>query len=64
MPQVNENLISYIARAKDLWNLAGGRKTIRTEPIYDMGFNFIMRGCVSAIENGAMGVTDLKEEIS
>ncbi|KHJ30161.1 hypothetical protein EV44_g4144 [Erysiphe necator] len=70
----HENLVSYIARVRDLWNLAGGRNPTRMEPMYDMGCQVIVQGFVSglfeevvkfkAIENGAMGVTDLEEAIS
>ncbi|RKF72233.1 hypothetical protein GcC1_095026 [Golovinomyces cichoracearum] len=69
-----ENLTAYIYRARELWSSAGGRRTTQMEPMYDMGCQVIVQGFVSgsyeevvkfkAIENGAMGVTDLEEAIS
>ncbi|TQS37026.1 hypothetical protein Golomagni_02513 [Golovinomyces magnicellulatus] len=54
----HENLTAYIYRARELRSSAGGRRTTQMEPMYDMGCQVI------AIENGAMGVTDLEEAIS
>ncbi|RKF56608.1 hypothetical protein GcC1_195044, partial [Golovinomyces cichoracearum] len=54
----HENLTAYIYRARELWSSAGGRKTTQMEPMYDMECQVI------AIENAAMGVTDLEEAIS
>ncbi|TQS34048.1 hypothetical protein Golomagni_05585 [Golovinomyces magnicellulatus] len=70
----HENLSAYIYQARELWSSAGGRRTTQMEPIYDMGCQVIVQGFVSglyeevvkfkAIENCAMGVTDLEEAIS
>ncbi|RKF81877.1 hypothetical protein GcM1_177007 [Golovinomyces cichoracearum] len=70
----HENIDAYIYRARELWSSVGGRRTTQIELMYDMGCQVIVQGFVSglyeevvkfkALENGAMGVTDLEEAIS